>query len=240
MKLEVCVETISGAMAAKRGGAHRLELCAALSEGGITPSVGLMAEVAALDIPTMVMIRPRAGHFYFDAAEMRVMQRDIDAARDAGLTGVVIGVQREDGTLDGERLAQLVDAADGLEVTLHRVIDLVPDRLAALDIAIDLGIARVLTSGGASDAPAGAKAIAEMVDHAAGRITVMPGGGVTPDNVAALVRETEVSEVHGSCSEASSSSLPGFDPAGGMRMTSESRVRAMLASLGLGNVPSGS
>jgi copper homeostasis protein len=231
--LEVCVDTLRGAEAAVRGGADRIELCSSLSEGGLTPSAGLMRAAAALPVPVYAMIRPRAGLFHFAPADEGVMLADIVAARAAGLAGVVLGVQAPDGTLDVEMLARLSEAAGPLGRTLHRVIDVVPDPLRALDQAIALGFERVLTSGAEPFAPDGVDLIARMVQRAAGRLSVMPGCGLAPDNVAAVVAATGAQEVHAACSRP----VPGdpafsdFDPPGGRRETSEDDVRAMVAAL---------
>ena len=231
--LEVCVDTIEGVLAAQAGGAARVELCAALSEGGLTPPVGLMRAAAGLDIPCVAMIRPSSGLFHFGTAADRIMLDDISAAKDAGLAGVVLGVQAADGTLDLERLKRLCTAADGMETTLHRVIDVVPDPLVALDQAIELGFDRVLTSGAAPEAPEGAKMISDMVARTSGRLSVMPGCGLTPDNVAGIVARTGVSEVHAACSlkVPDAQTFSDFDPPSGRMKTEESEVRAMVTAL---------
>lgn len=232
--LEVCVDTLAGAEAAVRGGAGRIELCSSLSEGGLTPSVGLMRAAAKLPVPVHAMIRPRSGLFHFADADTDIMLADIRAAREAGLAGVVLGVQTPDGELDVALLARLVAEAQGMAVTLHRVIDVVPDPLAALEQAATLGIGRVLTSGAEPFAPEGVGLIAEMVRRAAGRIGVMPGCGLTPGNVAGVIAATGVTEVHAACN----AKVPGdpafsdFDPPGGRFETSEDAVRAMVAAIG--------
>ena len=195
--LEVCVDTIDGVAAAQAGGAERVELCAALSEGGLTPSVGMMREAARFEVPCYAMIRPRAGLFCYSSAEVAVMIADVEAAKEAGLAGVVIGAQDASGGLDAEVLRWLMDV--GLPATLHRVIDVVPDWRAAMDVAVDVGIERVLTSGGALRAMDGAGQLAQMVAYADGRLLVMAGSGVSAGNVAELVALTGVTEVHASC-----------------------------------------
>lgn len=234
MLLEVCVDTIEGALAAVRGGAGRIELCSALSEGGLTPSAGLMRAAAALPVPCYAMIRPRGGLFRFAAEEDAIMLADIAAAREAGLAGVVLGVQDAGGGLDLERLGRLVKAAGDLGKTLHRVIDVVPDPLTAVDQAADLGFERVLTSGAQPLAPDGVTLIAGMVRRAGDRLSVMPGCGLTPENVAAVIAATGAREVHAACSV----KVPGdpafsdFDPPGGRYETSEEEVRRMVARIG--------
>jgi copper homeostasis protein len=233
--LEVCVEDAAGLRAAVDGGADRIELCSALSVGGLTPSPGLMALAGNVDIPVYAMIRPRPGDFVFDAGDMDVMCVEIDAARSAGLAGVVLGASRPDGSLDTEALRTLADHAHGLGLTLHRAFDLVPDFAEAVEIAVDLGFERILTSGGAKRAPDGIDALAAIVADARGRVSIMPGSGVTLETVGGLLSRLCVSEVHSSCSvenpahDARLVSL-GFVSASA-RQTNEQAVRALKAWL---------
>jgi len=195
--VEACVDSIESALAAARGGAQRIELCANLVEGGTTPSAGTLAICRArLDIPIFVLIRPRGGDFLYSAAELAVMLEDVRRAKQAGAQGVVVGVLRADGAIDSDRTRELVATARPLHVTFHRAFDVCRDATHALETLIGLGVERVLTSGQAATAPEGAETIAALVRQAAGRIAILPGGGVTPDNVAALVRATGVTEVH--------------------------------------------
>lgn len=196
--LEVCVDTPAGLAAAIAGGADRVELCAALTLQGLTPAPGLMSLAACSPVPVYPMIRPRNGDFCYDARDLDAMKRDIDAVRAYGLAGVSIGASRPDGELDLEVLAALVEHAKGLGLTLHRAFDLVADQSAALEIAIEMGFERVLTSGGAISALAGAERIAALVAQASGRIGILAGAGVRVSNVAKLIQSTGVGEVHGS------------------------------------------
>lgn len=207
--LEVCVDTPAGLAAAIAGGADRIELCAALALQGLTPAPGLMALAASAPIPIYPMIRPRNGDFCYDAGDLDAMRRDIDAVRAYGLAGVVIGANRPDGELDLVVLEKLVEHSKGLGMSLHRSFDLVPDKSATLEVAIDLGFERVLTSGGALTAQAGAEQIATLVEQAAGRIGILAGAGVQPGNVADLVKRTGVREVHGSFSGPIPGAAPG-------------------------------
>ena len=229
MKLEICVDTIEGARAAKAGGADRIELCSALSEGGLTPSAGLMRAAAALSIPVYAMIRPRSGLFHFTADEEAVMLADIAVAKAAGLAGVVLGAQGDDNRLETAMLARLIAAAGGMGTTLHRVIDVVPDPLEALDQAAALGFERVLTSGAAPEAPDGADMVARMVERAGDRILVMAGCGLTAGNVAGFVARTGVPEVHAACTVlvTGEREFSDFSPVGGRMATSTDDVRAM-------------
>ncbi|SMR71229.1 copper homeostasis protein [Aliiroseovarius halocynthiae] len=231
--LEICVDTFAGALAAQEGGADRVELCSALSEGGLTPSVGLMRQAATLSIPVYAMIRPRSGLFHFSDADEAIMLADIRAAKEAGLDGVVLGAQQRDHRLDVPRLARLLTATEGMGSTLHRVIDVVPDPLEALDAAIQLGFDRVLTSGAAPEAIDGADMLRDMVARAAGRISVMAGCGLTHENVAALVRETGVTETHAACADkiVDERIFSDFSPAGGRVTTSKHMVQMMKGAL---------
>ncbi|MCK8464879.1 copper homeostasis protein CutC [Aliiroseovarius sp. S1339] len=232
--LEICVDTIGGVMAAQAGGADRIELCAALSEGGLTPAAGLMVAASRLDVPCYAMIRPRCGLFVYSDADVQVMQDDIAAVKEADLAGVVLGAQKPDGTLDTAVLGRLLAAAEGLGATLHRVIDVVPDPLAALEQAVEMGFERVLTSGGAAKATDGAKVICAMVRQAAGRIAIMPGSGLTEDNISDFVAQTGVDEVHASCAVTvpEGERFSNFSPHGGRKETCKNRVKQMKRELG--------
>ena len=231
--VEICVDTSASLAAAVAGGADRIELCAALALGGLTPSAGFMAEAARLPVRAMAMIRPRAGDFVFSKAEMQQMETDIATARAAGLAGVVLGATLPDGRLDRDTLAQLLLAAEGMDCTLHRAFDLAPDMGLALEEAIHLGFCRILTSGGARSAVEGAAAIATLITQAAGRISIMPGAGVSPANAAALAA-LGATEMHGSCAVTLPASRLitefGFGPAAA-RCTDAALVRALRQSL---------
>ena len=231
--LEVCVDTIDGVLAAKHGGAARVELCASLSEGGLTPSVGLMKFAAVSGIPCFAMIRPRSGLFHFSEMEENIMLADIEAAKDADLAGVVLGAQGHDGSLNVALLARLVHAAGDMGKTLHRVIDFVPDTLLAVDQAIALGFDRILTSGAQPEACDGVDMIAQMVARAKGRLSIMPGCGLTPANVANIVKKTGVHEVHASCSMLVPKALAfsDFNPPNGLMMTSEAEISMFAKEL---------
>jgi len=196
--LEVCVDSPNGLLAAIQAGADRIELCSSLALQGLTPTPGLMALAGRQAVPSYPMIRPHPGEFRYSPLDVDVMRGDIDAARAAGLAGVVIGANRPSGELDEEVLAALVEHAQGLRLTLHRAFDLVPDFAKALEIAVDLGFERILTSGGARTAMQGAETLRDLVVRAGDRISIMAGSGVTTANLAELVRKTGVREVHGS------------------------------------------
>lgn len=212
---------------AAAAGADRCELCAALDLGGLTPGPGLLAAARGARLPVHVMIRPRAGSFVASAADMDAMIADVAAVRDAGLAGIVVGVADPSGAPDLASLARLVAAAGPLDVTLHRVIDLAPDPLSAVEAAIRLGLRRILTSGGAPAAPDGAQVIAAMVRQAAGRIEIMAGGGVTPQAAPALLA-TGVDALHASCSGATDADAFGF---GRTRRTDPDAISALKRAM---------
>lgn len=201
MLLEVCVDNTEGLLRAVAGGADRIELCAALAMGGLTPAPGLIAFAARQSIPSYAMIRPRIGDFVFNEDDIGVMLRDIDAVRAAGLAGVAIGANRADGALDVKFLERLVRQAEGLGMTLHRSFDFVPDFDEALAVAIELGFERILTSGGAKTAPEAADIITGLAERADGRISIMPGSGIVAETVGPFLDCPAIREVHGSCSE---------------------------------------
>ena len=237
--LEVCVDSLAGLAAAVRGGADRIELCAALGVGGLTPSAGMMQAAAGVPVPVYAMIRPRSGDFVYSDAELLSMRVDIDLARDMGMAGVVFGASLVDGRLDLAAMERLVSWSDGMGKVLHRAFDLTGGSFPqALESAIDLGIERILTSGGAPNVTEGLTRLAECYELANGRITIMPGAGVEIETVGALMSRLPLREVHGSCSEPMEGllrdvarlGLAGHLP----RATSAVKVRALKARLAAG------
>jgi copper homeostasis protein len=195
--LEMCVETLAAALAAERSGADRIELCEDLRAGGVTPRPELMRAVREqLKIPVFAMIRPRSGDFFYSGAEFEQMKREIDAAKAASMNGVALGMLRGDGTVDVQRTTELVQFAQPLPVTFHRAFDEVPALTAALEDVIATGAARILTSGGALTAEAGATNLAELMQRAGERITILVGGGLHPENIAAVAQATRADEFH--------------------------------------------
>ncbi len=197
MKIEICATNIQSALAAQRGGAHRIELCTALDLGGLTPSPGLIyAAVHQLQIPVNVLIRPREGNFTYTRAELQVMLDDIGFCHDAEAHGVVVGALDAHGHFDLPLLEALAAAAEGLELVCHRAFDFVRDPFAALEALIEMGFRRVLTSGHASSAFEGRELLRKLVERAAGRIEIMPGAGISAGNLHALAEATGAETFH--------------------------------------------
>jgi copper homeostasis protein len=199
MIFELCAETMDACLAARAGGARRIELCSGLSEGGITPSHGLIVEaVERSGLPVHVLVRPRGGSFVYSAAEIEVMRRDILHVMELGAAGVVFGILRPDGRVDVEATRELVELARPLEVTFHRAFDMTPSLPQALEDVIASRADRLLTSGGKRDVVAGSAALAELVRLAGDRIKVAVGGGLRLENAASLARATHAKHFHGS------------------------------------------
>ena len=235
MILEVCVDSPDGLLAAIAGGADRVELCSALALGGLSPTTTLMVQAGIEEISGVAMIRPRAGDFVWSAYEVDHMQAEIDEALEMGMDGIVIGANRPDGRLDAKVLKALLKGVDpSVEKVLHRCIDLTPDPVEAVETAIALGFDRILTSGGALRAVDGIGKLKAMFDRARGRITIMPGAGITAENIGALQALLPLTEVHASCA----AEIPqdpravamGFTPAI-RRETDAGRVAALRRAL---------
>ena len=198
--VEAAVESLDDALAAAAGGADRLELCANLDAGGTTPSATLITAIRErVELPLLVMIRPREGDFVYSDDELSRMYEDVAMAGALGASGVVFGVLDTFDRLDLERTAALVEAADGLSVTFHRAIDEVPRRVIAMDALAALGVTRVLSSGGAPSASDGMDELRAMVQRAGDRLTVVAGGGVRANNARTIVERTGVTELHARC-----------------------------------------
>lgn len=195
--LEVCCASADFAVAAAAAGADRVELCSNLVEGGTTPSVGAIeATVERVSIPVMVMIRPRGGDFLYSDLEVDVMLRDIARARDAGAHGVVFGALDADGGVPRERIARLVEAARPLAVTFHRAFDLSRDLDESLDVLMQVGVDRVLTSAGRRAVVDDLATLERLARTAADRLTILAGGGIRPHNVQAVLAVPGIREVH--------------------------------------------
>lgn len=200
--VEVCCADAASVAAAEKAGAARIELCAALPLGGVTPSVGAIAMARRIFSGRInVLIRPREGNFVYNESEKRAIILDISAAADAGCDGVVVGALTSEGYIDGDFAARMAEAAHDLHLSLtfHRAFDECRDRDGALSTLAGLGYDRILTSGGAEDALSGVQELARLNRLADGRIIILPGGGVTPGNAAAIIDTVGTNEIHGSC-----------------------------------------
>lgn len=196
---ELCAENIDACVAARDGGASRIELCSALSEGGLTPSHGLIHEaVRRSGLPIHALLRPRGGDFVYTDAEFDVMCEDLRHMRQLGVSGAVLGVLKEDGTVDVERTRELVKIAGPLDTTFNRAFDQTSSLDKALEDVISTGCKRVLTSGGERDVVTGAISLALLVKQAEGRIEIAVGGGLRLKNAAAVARATGARHFHGS------------------------------------------
>ncbi len=198
MLLEICCGSIDDAIQAERGGADRIELCSALFLGGLTPSLGTVQETKArVKIPVIVMVRPRGGGFCYTDAEFATMERDARLAIEHGADGVVFGILRRDGTIDLERtrrISQII--GHDRQSVFHRAFDVTPDPLAAVDQLVDLGITRILTSGQQNTVGEGVETIRRVIEHARGRIEVMPGGGILPYQLESIIERTGCKQIH--------------------------------------------
>lgn len=238
---ELAVQNIDGMRIAREVGAVRVELAQALTLGGLTPSRGMLEsvldEAGDAGPEVHVLIRPRPGAFHYGVDALDVMVRDVRGAVGAGAHGVVLGCQRVDGALDRDALARLVDAAGGRSVTLHRVIDVTPDPIAALRTARELGMRRVLSSGAASRAFEGIEVLRALVAEAAGAIEVMAGGGIDQHTVTA-VTGSGVDAVHFSAKRTVHAGAGGSvkmgsasDGVGGYEVTDRDTALAIVGAL---------
>lgn len=240
--LEVCAGCIESVLAARRGGAFRVELCSGLDEGGITPSAGFIeAAVAVPELRKHVLIRPRGGDFLYTDVEKKVICRDIEYVKNLGVDGVVIGALTADGSIDLPAMRDFMKAAEGIDVTFHRAFDMCNDASRALEQIVDLGCSRILTSGLASTAEEGIPLLKKLVEQAAGRISIMPGCGVNAQNASKIICQTGATEIHASARALQKSMMrfrhegvemgkSGVDEYARM-VTSEEKVRAIVNNL---------
>jgi len=199
MLLEICAYNIQSCIRAASAGAGRIELCSDPVQGGVTPGFGIINYVQeVVSIPVSVMIRPRGGDFVYDSDEMEICRRDILQCREMGCSGVVVGAAQYDGSLDTDKMRRFAEWAYPMQVTCHKVFDGVPDASAGLELLIEAGYTRVLTSGLKRTAWEGAEILKALITQAGGRIAIMPGGGVRSSNIGAIARATGAGEFHSS------------------------------------------
>lgn len=243
--LEICAADMESVRAAAAAGAHRIELCSALAEGGVTPSAGFIAEARKIcgDMALMVLIRPRGGDFVYSREELECMLGDIELCVRLGADGVVIGALTPEGDIDKEACRRMVSAAGGMSVTFHRAFDMARDPVQALEDVIALGCDRILTSGQAPSAQEGASMLRQLREQAAGRVWIMAGAGVKSSNLVELLRDANPDEVHASASVIRKSAMrfrrddvkmgaPDADEFS-RKTTDEAEVRALVKILGM-------
>ncbi len=195
--LEICCGSIDDAIEAECGGADRVELCSALFLGGLTPSLGTVREAKErLNIPVIVMIRPRAGGFCYSEAEFAAMESDAVLSVENGADGVVFGILKQDGTLDVDRCRLIRKVIGNRQAVVHRAFDVTPDPFRTLDQLIELGVTRVLTSGQENTVMEGISLIKKLIDYAGPRIEILPGGGIKPHEVRYIVEATGCTQIH--------------------------------------------
>ncbi len=235
--LEICADGLFSAIAASVSGADRIELCASLESGGLTPSPGMLKVVRArVGIPVHVLVRPRRGDFVYTPAYMDIMLNDIMTIKEIGFEGVVIGVLDKNGELDLPQMNELLDAAKGMSVTFHRAIDVAKNPFMLLESLVTLGVERVLTSGGQPTALQGAEQIASFVQAFGNHIQIMAGSGINAGNALSLIQLTGVGEIH---SSAKNKLLPAYTHAPQAKMVEDDwylesdykEIKALLKAL---------
>jgi copper homeostasis protein len=188
LELEVCANGYESALAAQLGGADRVELCDNLQEGGTTPSYGQIRLCKQqLTIAIWPIIRPRGGDFLYSDDEFQIMLDDVSVCKQLNCDGIVTGILTADGHIDEARMLEIISMAHPLPVAFHRAFDMTQNMNAALETLIKLGIVRVLSSGGAENALSGAEVLRGLVKQAQGRIALMPGSGITVQNIETLI-----------------------------------------------------
>jgi copper homeostasis protein len=238
--MEVCVDSVESALNAYNGGACRLELCASLSEGGLTPTPGMLRIIKSIvTIPVFVMLRPRGGDdFVYSYHEVEVMKNDASVLKDWGADGFVFGALTPSGEIDKETCREIMGIVSPLPATFHRAFDVCRDIHMALPTIIELGFSRILTSGQESTALEGISVIKKLVLNASGRITIMPGAGITKTNVGEILQQTGAREFHTSarvskkCNGPHNKCTMGFCSGANVFVTSEELVREMVTVAG--------
>lgn len=232
-QLEVCAFTLQSCTIAEKAGAARVELCDNPLEGGTTPSYGTIRRVReAVSIALFPIIRPRSMNYFYDNNEWAIVRDDIRMCKELGCNGVSVGAQLRDGRIDAVGMRQAVEWAYPMIVTCNRAFDAVPDAFEALEVLIDAGCERILTSGLAASAPAGIHLLRQLVQKAAGRISIMPGAGVRSHNLQTLLAETGAYEYHSSARLSASNPMyftnPLVSDAGQMWVADEEELRRMV------------
>ena len=210
--IEICGQSITSAIAAQEGGANRIELCTALEVGGLTPSAATIVEAKRrLTIDICVLIRPRAGDFLYSDIEFEIIKKDILFCKEQGIQGVVVGILKENKEFDIDKMRELAALARPMQVVCHRAFDQTPNGFAALEQLIELGYDRVLTCGQAENVVTGKDKLKQFVEKANGRISIMPGNGVTVENIADIISYTQVKDIHLTAKELIISRMKGIN-----------------------------
>lgn len=233
---ELCAFNLQSAIIGEKAGVARVELCDNAAEGGTTPSYGTIRKTReSISIQLYPIIRPRAGNYYYDAAEMDIIREDIFICKTLGCDGISIGVQRLNGTIDREKMAAIVEWAHPMGVTCNRVFDATPDPFEALEDLVKCGCERILTSGQKSAAPDAADLLARLVEQAGTRIIIMPGAGINASNIQELRSKCKASEYHGSLRtivpNPPSLSNPHVLDAGAVYLPDEAQLRSIVNTL---------
>lgn len=208
LKIEICAGSVTSALAAQQGGAYRVELCDNLKDGGTTSSYGmLLLACKNLRIKLYPIIRPRGGDFFYSDLEFEVMKADVQQCRNLGCDGVVFGILKADGEIDTKRCLELKEIAGSMGTTFHRAFDRCKNPYQALEEIIKMGFERILTSGTETSAVKGALMISSLIKQAAGRISIMPGAGIRPENLRELIEQTGATEYHSTAKSVSQSEM---------------------------------
>jgi copper homeostasis protein len=208
IKLEICAQSLTSALAAQAGGAHRIELCSALEVGGLTPSYATLIETRKqLNIEICVLIRPRAGDFFYSDLEFDLIKKDILFCKQQGVEGIVVGVLNQNRTFDLKKMDILAQLAYPMDIICHRAFDQTPDPFEALSQLQNLGFQRILTSGQSQNAIDGKEILRGLVEAANAKIEIMPGAGVNPSNIQELINYTKATTIHTSAKAKIKSSI---------------------------------
>ena len=232
MKFELCAASMEAVKMASELGFDRIELCQALEQGGLTPSAGMIEYALAFGIETHVLIRPRPGGFFYSEDDIEIIYREIINCKRLGVKGVVVGALTEAGEIDAEILRKMVDLSGEMEVTFHRAFDDAIDWRKSVDLLIETGVTRVLSSGMSSSVDVGFPILKQMVAHAGSQLQIMAGGGVNAGNINRIVKEVQPAAVHFSATvkyqldedSLFSESILKFDPAKANRILTAAKV----------------
>lgn len=210
---EVCANSVKSCLAAQEGGAHRVELCTAIPEGGTTPSFGEIAVAREmLQIKLHVIIRPRSGDFSYSPLEIKSMLKDIEMCKKLNVDGVVFGVLDSSGNINIPAMNELMAASKGMSVTFHRAFDMCYDPHSALEEIINLGCDRILTSGQRPTAEEGISLLEKLNEQAGNRIILLAGSGINETNIQRIASHTGISEFHFSAREKQESQMAYRNP----------------------------